>query len=159
MPTIFRPVPDLHERVCGGHRLGSPRGQPIGEAWVAGPSNVIADGPDAGRTLAEVAAFGLPMVVVPYPHAAGHQRLNAEAMVRAGAARLVEDADFDATALLAAVDILDDSRAHDEMAAAARSLARPGAADAVAELVMAAAERRPLPDAAMLESISRGVAL
>jgi UDP-N-acetylglucosamine:LPS N-acetylglucosamine transferase len=109
-------------------------------------------------TLAEVAAFGLPMVVVPYPHAAGHQRLNAEAMVRAGAARLVEDADFDATALLAAVDILDDSRAHDVMAAAARSLARPGAADAVAELVMAAAERRPLPDPAMLESISRGVA-
>jgi len=56
MPTIFRPVPDLHERVWGGHRLGSPRGQPIGEAWVAGPSNVIADGPDEGRTLAEVAA-------------------------------------------------------------------------------------------------------
>jgi len=54
MPTIFRPVPDLHERVWGGHRLGSPRGQPIGEAWVAGPSNVIADGPDEGRTLAEV---------------------------------------------------------------------------------------------------------
>jgi len=56
MPTIFRPVPDLRERVWGGRRLGSPRGQPIGEAWVAGPSNVIADGPDAGRTLAEVAA-------------------------------------------------------------------------------------------------------
>src|SRR5450756_531947 len=56
MPTIFRPVPDLHERVWGGHRLGSPHGQPIGEAWVAGPSNVIADGPDEGRTLAEVAA-------------------------------------------------------------------------------------------------------
>ncbi len=33
-------------------------------------------------TLAEVAAFGLPMVVVPYPHAAGHQRRNAEEMVR-----------------------------------------------------------------------------
>jgi mannose-6-phosphate isomerase len=56
MPTILRPVPDLRERVWGGRRLGSPRGQPIGEAWVAGPSNVIADGPDAGRTLAEVAA-------------------------------------------------------------------------------------------------------
>ena len=56
MPTILRPVPDLRERVWGGRRLGSPRGQPIGEAWVAGPSNVIADGPDAGRTLAEIAA-------------------------------------------------------------------------------------------------------
>jgi len=56
MPMILRPVPDLRERVWGGRRLGSARGQPIGEAWVAGPSNVIADGPDAGRTLAEVAA-------------------------------------------------------------------------------------------------------
>jgi hypothetical protein len=44
------------------------------------------------------------------------------------------------------------------MAAAARSLARPGAADAVAELVLAAAERRDLPDAERIETISRGVA-
>ena len=110
-------------------------------------------------TLAEAAAFGLPMVVVPYPHAAGHQRRNAEEMVRSGAARLVEDADFDAQALLTAAAILDDGKTHDEMAAAARSLARPGAADAVAELLMAAAERRPLPAPARLEAMSRGVAL
>ncbi len=109
-------------------------------------------------TLAEVAAFGLPMVVVPYPHAAGHQHRNAEEMVRSGAARLVEDADFDAAALLAAAAMLDDARTHGEMAAAARSLARPGAADAVAELVMAAAEGRPLPAPARLEAMSRGVA-
>lgn len=109
-------------------------------------------------TLAEVAAFGLPMVVVPYPHAAGHQRRNAEEMVRSGAARLVEDAAFDAEALLAAAAILDDVKIHDEMAAAAHSLARPGAADAVAELVMAAAERRPRPEPATLEALSRGVA-
>jgi hypothetical protein len=61
--------------------------------------------------------------------------------------------------LLAAVAILDDSHTHDEMAAAARSLARPGAADAVAELVMAAAERRPLPAPARLEAMSRGEAV
>ena len=109
-------------------------------------------------TLAEVAAFGLPMVVVPYPHAAGHQRRNAEEMVRAGAAKLVEDSAFDAAALLAATELLDDGHTRDEMAAAARSLARPGAADAVAELVMAAAEGRPYPDVAALEARSRGAA-
>jgi UDP-N-acetylglucosamine--N-acetylmuramyl-(pentapeptide) pyrophosphoryl-undecaprenol N-acetylglucosamine transferase len=109
-------------------------------------------------TLAEVAAFGLPMVVVPYPHAAGHQRRNAEEMVRSGAARLVEDADFDADALLAAAAIVENRKEHDAMAAAARSLARPGAADAVAELVMAAAQRLPLPDRAHVEAVSRGVA-
>jgi UDP-N-acetylglucosamine--N-acetylmuramyl-(pentapeptide) pyrophosphoryl-undecaprenol N-acetylglucosamine transferase len=109
-------------------------------------------------TLAEVAAFGLPMVVVPYPHAAGHQRRNAEEMVRSGAARLVEDADFDAEALLAAAAILEVPDEHAAMAAAARSLARPGAADAVAELVLSAAEKRALPDAQRIEAISRGVA-
>jgi mannose-6-phosphate isomerase len=56
MPTILRPVPDLRERVWGGRRLGSPRGQPIGEAWVAGPSSTVVEGPDSGRTLAEIAA-------------------------------------------------------------------------------------------------------
>jgi hypothetical protein len=44
------------------------------------------------------------------------------------------------------------------MSAAARSLARPGAADAVARLVLAAAERGPLPEAEMIERLSRGVA-
>jgi len=56
MPTILRPIPDLRERVWGGRRLSPPRGAPIGEAWVAGPSSVIADGPDEGRTLADIAA-------------------------------------------------------------------------------------------------------
>ncbi len=53
-------------------------------------------------TLAEAAAFGLPLVCVPYPHAAGHQRANAEAYAATGAARVVDDADFDADALVAA---------------------------------------------------------
>ena len=44
--------------------------------------------------------MGLPMVVVPYPHAAGHQRANAASLVEAGAARLIADEDFDAAALL-----------------------------------------------------------
>jgi UDP-N-acetylglucosamine--N-acetylmuramyl-(pentapeptide) pyrophosphoryl-undecaprenol N-acetylglucosamine transferase len=109
-------------------------------------------------TLAEVAAFGLPMVVVPYPHAAGHQQRNAEEMVRVGAARLVEDESFDADALLAAAAILDHPKEQAKMAEAARSLARPGAAAAVAELVLAAAERRPFPDAAHIEAVSRGPA-
>ena len=50
-------------------------------------------------TLAEVTALGVPMVVVPYPHAAGHQRANAASLVEAGAARLIEDEAFDADAL------------------------------------------------------------
>jgi UDP-N-acetylglucosamine--N-acetylmuramyl-(pentapeptide) pyrophosphoryl-undecaprenol N-acetylglucosamine transferase len=107
-------------------------------------------------TLAEVCAMGLPAVVVPYPHAAGHQRANARALVDAGAARLIDDEDFDAAALLDAARLLEDPAAHLAMSAAARSLGRPGAADAVADLVMAAAARQPLPDPAEIERRARG---
>jgi UDP-N-acetylglucosamine--N-acetylmuramyl-(pentapeptide) pyrophosphoryl-undecaprenol N-acetylglucosamine transferase len=107
-------------------------------------------------TLAEVTALGLPMVVVPYPHAAGHQIANARQLVEAGAGRLVEDAAFDANALIDAAALLDDPAAHLEMSAAARSLGRPGAADAVADLVLAAARREPLPDRDTIERRSRG---
>ena len=109
-------------------------------------------------TLAEATALGLPMVVVPYPHAAGHQRANAEVLERAGAARLIDDAAFDAKALLTAAALLDDATAHVQMSAAARGLGRPGAARAVAELVTALAEDRPLPEPAEVERRSRGVA-
>jgi UDP-N-acetylglucosamine--N-acetylmuramyl-(pentapeptide) pyrophosphoryl-undecaprenol N-acetylglucosamine transferase len=107
-------------------------------------------------TLAEVTALGLPMVVVPYPHAAGHQRANARVLADAGAARLVEDEAFDAQALLDAAAILDSPDAHIRMSAAARELGRPAAADVVAELVLALAERRPLPDPADVARRSRG---
>jgi UDP-N-acetylglucosamine--N-acetylmuramyl-(pentapeptide) pyrophosphoryl-undecaprenol N-acetylglucosamine transferase len=107
-------------------------------------------------TLAEVTALGLPMVVVPYPHAAGHQRANAQVLAEAGAARLVEDEAFDAAALLDAATLLDDPAGHARMAAAARALGRPFAADAVADLVVAAAQRRSLPDAGAIEQRSRG---
>lgn len=107
-------------------------------------------------TLAEVTCLGLPMVVVPYPHAAGHQKANARQLVEAGAARLVDDADFDATALLDAAGLLEDPAAHLAMSAAARELGRPGAADAVADLVLAAARHERMPDPAAIERRSRG---
>jgi UDP-N-acetylglucosamine--N-acetylmuramyl-(pentapeptide) pyrophosphoryl-undecaprenol N-acetylglucosamine transferase len=107
-------------------------------------------------TLAEVTALGLPIVVVPYPHAAGHQTANARQLVDVGAGRLVDDAAFDAGALLEAAGLLEDPTAHLAMSAAARSLGRPGAADAVADLVLAAARREALPDPEAIERRSRG---
>jgi UDP-N-acetylglucosamine--N-acetylmuramyl-(pentapeptide) pyrophosphoryl-undecaprenol N-acetylglucosamine transferase len=106
-------------------------------------------------TLAEVTALGRPMVVVPYPHAAGHQRANAEVLARAGAARFIEDEAFDARALFEAAALLDDPATHARMSAAARGLARPRAAEAVARLVLAVAERRALPTPDEIDRISR----
>ena len=107
-------------------------------------------------TLAEITAFGLPMIVVPYPYAGAHQRANAAELVDGGAARFVEDAAFDSAALLDAVSILDDPTRHATMAAAARSLAKPAAADAATELLLALAERRPLPTAEVVARIALG---
>jgi hypothetical protein len=44
------------------------------------------------------------------------------------------------------------------MAEAARSFGRPGAADAIAELVLALAARRPLPTPGAIDAIARGEA-
>jgi UDP-N-acetylglucosamine--N-acetylmuramyl-(pentapeptide) pyrophosphoryl-undecaprenol N-acetylglucosamine transferase len=125
------------------------------------PALVAADlvvGRAGASTLAEITALGIPSVIVPYPHAAGHQTANARVLADAGAARIVPDEAFDADALVAAADLLapDGDAARAAMAEAARSLGRPGAADAVASLVMAAAERRSFPPADEIERISRG---
>lgn len=109
-------------------------------------------------TLAETAAFGLPMVVVPYPHAAAHQRANAAELVDAGAARSIADEEFDSAALLDAVRLLEEPARHVAMAAAARGVAKPGAADAVATLVLALAERRSLPTADVIARLAEGAA-
>ena len=109
-------------------------------------------------TLAEVSAAGRPMVVVPYPHAAGHQAANARAAVDAGAAILVADEAFDGAALLRAADLLDDPERLAAMGQAARALARPGAARAVAALVDAVARRKSLPASEAIERLAREAA-
>jgi len=107
-------------------------------------------------TVAEVTALGIPSVIVPYPHAAGHQGANAEILAAAGAARIVADEAFDADALVAATDILFDERARTAMATAARGFGRPGAADAIAALVLALAARKSLPSTEAIDAIARG---
>src|SRR4051794_13590462 len=83
----------------------------------------LALGRAGASTLAEAAAFGLPLAIVPYPHAAGHQIANATAHIEAGAGVLIADEAFDAPALLGTADILADPVRHAAMSAAARSLA------------------------------------
>jgi UDP-N-acetylglucosamine--N-acetylmuramyl-(pentapeptide) pyrophosphoryl-undecaprenol N-acetylglucosamine transferase len=109
-------------------------------------------------TLAEASAIGLPMVVVPYPHASAHQIANAKALAEAGAARIVPDEAFDAAALLDAATLFDKPDELTRMRSAARAFGRPGAADAVAELVLALAEGHELPATNTVERISRAAA-
>ncbi|MCU4183686.1 undecaprenyldiphospho-muramoylpentapeptide beta-N-acetylglucosaminyltransferase [Acidiferrimicrobium sp. IK] len=87
-------------------------------------------------TVAELTVAGVPAVLVPLPGAPGdHQTANARRLADAGAAVVVPDAELDAGRLEAELDRLAaDRSALAAMAAAASTLGRPGAADAVAQL-------------------------
>jgi UDP-N-acetylglucosamine--N-acetylmuramyl-(pentapeptide) pyrophosphoryl-undecaprenol N-acetylglucosamine transferase len=61
-------------------------------------------------TIAEATAVGLPMVLVPGTFGGGHQEENAAAMVEAGAAVRIGDAQLTGESLMAAIEGLDDSR-------------------------------------------------
>jgi UDP-N-acetylglucosamine--N-acetylmuramyl-(pentapeptide) pyrophosphoryl-undecaprenol N-acetylglucosamine transferase len=106
-------------------------------------------------SMAEAAAVGLPVIVVPYPHAAGHQEANAQEMVAAGGARLVPDEELDADKLVEVAGLLADRPTLDAMRVGARSVGRPGAARMAADLLEALAGGRPLPDPGAVESASR----
>jgi undecaprenyldiphospho-muramoylpentapeptide beta-N-acetylglucosaminyltransferase len=94
-----------------------------------------------GTTVAERAALGVPAILVPLPIATrDHQRANAQALVQAGAALLVDDADLDGRLLARLLgELLDDAPRRTRMAVAARGVGRPDAAAAVADLLEAAA--------------------
>ncbi|MGZ4691759.1 MAG: undecaprenyldiphospho-muramoylpentapeptide beta-N-acetylglucosaminyltransferase [Acidimicrobiia bacterium] len=95
-------------------------------------------------TVAELAAAGVPSVLVPWPGAANdHQSDNARVMERAGAAVLLPDAQADGARLDAVTrELLLDPARLTTMSAAARTLARPDAADRLAARVEEAARGR-----------------
>jgi UDP-N-acetylglucosamine--N-acetylmuramyl-(pentapeptide) pyrophosphoryl-undecaprenol N-acetylglucosamine transferase len=97
----------------------------------------------AGGSVFEIAAHGLPAILVPYPHASGdHQSANARWMSDAGAAIVIADGELTAARLAEEVSaLLADRDRLSAMAAAASGLARPQAAREVAgELLEAAGE-------------------
>ncbi len=88
-------------------------------------------------TLAELTALGKPSILLPYPyHRDRHQHANAQVLVDAGAAVVLED-QLDPAAnagpLLEALSRLTDAEDREPMAQAARGLARSNAADDVAK--------------------------
>jgi UDP-N-acetylglucosamine--N-acetylmuramyl-(pentapeptide) pyrophosphoryl-undecaprenol N-acetylglucosamine transferase len=93
----------------------------------------------AGGTVWELAAAGVPSILVPYPHAtADHQTLNARHFERGGGAVVVPDAEVDRIPGLVA-ELLADSARLERMRKAMLALARPDAAEDVAEELVALA--------------------
>jgi UDP-N-acetylglucosamine--N-acetylmuramyl-(pentapeptide) pyrophosphoryl-undecaprenol N-acetylglucosamine transferase len=98
----------------------------------------------AGGSVAEIAACGLPSILVPYPYATeNHQEANARELVAAGAARMVLDAALSSSTLVPAIlDLVEDRTTRDRMGEAAQVWARPDAAERIAALCVEMAEAR-----------------
>ena len=96
-------------------------------------------------TCAEVAAVGVASILVPYPHAAGHQQANAAWLAAQGAAVVVRDAELDGDRLAAEATALLDDEHRARIGQAAQAVARPDAARLLAEELLAMGEGRPLP--------------
>jgi len=93
-------------------------------------------------TVAELAAAGKPSLLVPFAAAAdNHQLRNAEEMVKAGAAVLLDEQDLDLPGrlLTALTSLLASPERLTEMATAARTQAHPDAAERIAGRLVALA--------------------
>ena len=119
----------------GPHYDLRPYYEPFGRA-LAAADLVVAR---AGGSVFEIAAYGLPAILAPYPHAsADHQTTNARWMQEAGAALVIPDSELTPERLAREVgELLADPARLQAMARASAALARPDAARAVAREVLA----------------------
>ncbi len=92
-------------------------------------------------TLAELTAAGRAAILVPLPTATDdHQRKTADVLARAGAAEVIDQRDLTGSVLAARILALaGDAPGRARMAEAARSFARPDAANAIVDHVLALA--------------------
>ena len=95
-------------------------------------------------SLSELSHFGIPSLLIPYPHAAeNHQALNAAIFTREGAAIVVEQGQVSVETFAREIgSLLRDKERLAKMSAASRSLAPHNAAECVADTVEHAAKLR-----------------
>ena len=89
-------------------------------------------------TVAELPAVGLPAVLIPYPHAPGdHQTLNAQPLMKAGAGVIIADHEATGERIGPVIEeLIAEPQRLRRMSEAAASLARPHAADELADWVL-----------------------
>lgn len=123
--AFYRPLPFLHQR--------------IGTALRSADLVLARAG---ASVLGEFPAFGLPAILVPYPHAWRYQKVNADYLTQRGAAVTLPDERLSENLLDTLRDLLGDSDRLEQMAASSRRLAIPDAEDRLAETIQAIARRR-----------------
>jgi UDP-N-acetylglucosamine--N-acetylmuramyl-(pentapeptide) pyrophosphoryl-undecaprenol N-acetylglucosamine transferase len=93
-------------------------------------------------TLGEYPLFGLPSILVPYPYAWRYQKVNADHLVKNGAALLLEDGRLADELLPTVKSLLQQPARLETMRRAVQALARPQAASTIASLLVDLAEKR-----------------
>ncbi|MFN7209935.1 MAG: UDP-N-acetylglucosamine--N-acetylmuramyl-(pentapeptide) pyrophosphoryl-undecaprenol N-acetylglucosamine transferase [Aggregatilineales bacterium] len=92
--------------------------------------------------LGELTHFGLPAILVPYPHAWRYQKVNADWLVARGAALRLDDERLASDLLPTLRALLSDTARRAAMRAAARRAAVPNAAGRIAERLLEVAQFR-----------------
>jgi UDP-N-acetylglucosamine--N-acetylmuramyl-(pentapeptide) pyrophosphoryl-undecaprenol N-acetylglucosamine transferase len=93
--------------------------------------------------LGELPYFGLPAILVPYPHAWRYQKINANHLAERGAAVMVADEMIGSSLLQVVRDLMNDEARRENMRREMRTLARPHAADCIADLLIDLVTRNP----------------
>jgi len=123
----------LPENLQGRYRLYPYLEDELAPAMAAATLVIARSG---ASVLGELPAVGVPGLLVPYPHAGAHQRLNADFLARRGVVEIVDDAAAQQGALItSALELIQSPQRLDRMARAARDLARPNAAAELFRLV------------------------
>jgi len=97
-------------------------------------------------TLGEYPLFGLPAIVVPYPHAWRYQKVNADYLVRQAAAVMLEDESLSDQLLPAIKDLFNQPQKLASMRSAMQQLAHPEAAALIGRQLLSLGpdeEKRP----------------
>lgn len=90
-------------------------------------------------TLGELPAFGLPALLIPYPHAWRYQKVNAQYLVDRQAAVLLQDEELPEQLVPAVLNLIRDPGQRARMQARMRELAYPQAAESIAAELFALA--------------------
>ena len=91
-------------------------------------------------TLGEFTYFGIPAILVPYPYAWRYQKVNADWLADRGAAVVVKDEDLPEMMSRIIQELITDADKRKGMAAAAKALSRPHAAQEIARHLIALAQ-------------------
>ena len=87
-------------------------------------------------TLGEFPLFGLPAILVPYPHAWHYQKINAEYLEKRGAAILLQDELLGEKLSATILDLLNTPQKLETMRSNMLSLSQPQAARSIANIII-----------------------